>query len=129
MDNVNTASGRRYAYLAIGLIVLTLLVMDFNRRMTHLRNLEAEREVVKADLVTVLEQRRLLESQIEYARSEKSVEEHARVDAHMLKPGDTAVILVPGAGSDAQTAPPAVILPSEKSNPEKWLWLLTGPSP
>lgn len=129
MDTMNTASGRRYAYLALGLIVLTLLVMDFNRRMTLLRSLETEREVVKADLIAVLRERERLQGEIEAVQSERSVEEHARVDAHMIEPGDTAVILVPAPGSAPESPAEPAIPPPEKSNPEKWLWLLTGPSP
>ena len=41
---MKNTSGRRYAYLALGLIVIAWLVMDFNGRMSQLRRITAEQE-------------------------------------------------------------------------------------
>ena len=124
---MKNAPGRRYAYIALGLIVIAWLVMDFNGRMSQLRRITAEQEVVKGDLIHQMEIRAALETEIAYASSDKFVEAYAYMDAHQVRPGDISIILVPDGQSTPQPRPLPVEVQTEISNVEKWKWLFAGP--
>ena len=124
---MKNAPGRRYAYIALGLIVIAWLVMDFNGRTSQLRRITAEQEVVIGDLIHQMEIRATLESQIAYASSDKFVEAYAYMDAHQVRPGDISIILVPDGQSTPQPRPLPVVVQTEVSNIEKWKWLFAGP--
>ena len=123
---MKNAPGKRYAYLALGLVLLTLMVMDFNGRMTQLRRLEAEREIVHSSLIHLLEIKVDLERRIEFASSEQIVEEYARVDVLKLRPGDQPIIPIAQPGSLPQPTPAPVVTTPEPSNVERWGALFTG---
>ena len=127
MGKMKKVPGSRYAYLALGLILLTFLVMNFNERMSSLRRLEAERVIVRAYLVQQLEIQVELERELEHASSRQIVEEHARVDTHKIQRGDHPIILVPGPGSAPQPTPPPAVEQPEQNNLERWVWLVAGP--
>jgi hypothetical protein len=127
MDTMKNPSGRRYAYLALGLVVITWLVMDFNGRMSQLRRITAEREVVSADLINQMETRAALEEQIIYAKSDKFVEAYAYMDAHEVRSGDQRIILVPDSQSTPQPAPLPMVVVTESNNIQNWMALFTGP--
>lgn len=118
--------GKRFAYLALGLVLLTLMVMDFNGRMTQLRRLEAEREIVRSSLFHLLEIKVDMERRIESAGSNQTVEGHARVDNLLLRPGDIPIIPVAQPGGIAQPTPAPIVVPTEPNNLERWASLFTG---
>ena len=118
--------GKRFAYLALGLVLLTMMIMDFNGRMTQLRRLEAEREIVRSALIHLLEIKVDLERRIDDADTSQTVEGHARVDNLLLRPGDIPIIPVAQPGGFSQPAPAPVVVPDEPSNLERWASLFTG---
>ena len=85
-------SGRRYAYLVLGLIVMTILVMDFNERMSQLHHLTAEKELVMAYLIEQMETQVELKNAIEFAKSDAAVEKWAYEDAHKAREGDYRIV-------------------------------------
>ena len=123
---MKNAPGKRYAYLALGLVLLTLMVMDFNGRMTQLRRLEAERETARSSLIHLLGIKVDLERKIEHASSDQTVEEYARVDALKLRPGDQPIIPIAQPGGVPQPTPAPVETTPEPSNFERWVALFTG---
>ena len=113
--------GLKYALLVIGLVVLGLLVMDFNSRMADLRRL-SDRETVVAEEKASLERTEVyLETQVAYASSAGAVREEAYENLHMQREGDTAFVLIPETGS---TPMPTVIpAPTPQPDPNWRIWL------
>ena len=106
--------GWKYALVVIGLVVLTLLVMDFNNRMAELRRLSDKREDVALEATGLRETQVHLETQIAYASSEAAVVEWAYEDGHMVREGENLVIPLEYPGF----TPKVTIIPTEIPEPE-----------
>ena len=115
--------GWKYALLVIGLIVLTLLVMDFNNRMAELRRLSDKREDVAVEATNLIQTQVQLETQIVYATSEGAVEEWAYEEGHMVREGENLVIPLeyPGVTPKVTILPTATPVP--KTNWQIWVSL------
>ena len=115
--------GWKYALLVIGLIVLTLLVMDFNNRMAELRRLSDKREDVAVEATNLVQTQVQLKTQIAYATSDAAVEEWAYEEGHMVREGENLVIPLeyPGFTPEVTILPTAT--PEPKSNWQIWISL------
>ncbi len=103
-----------------GLVVLVVLIMDFNNRMAQLTRLRAQSEVVEARATEKMATRVALETEIAYASSDEAVEEWARVQGHMIQPGDHPVVPL-AVTQEAALAEPAPQPPPEPvQNWEIW---------
>ena len=111
----------RQIAMFIGLLVLVVLIMDFNNRMAQLTRLRAQAEVVEARATEKMGTRVALETEIAYASSDEAVEEWARVQGHMIKPGDHPVVPL----AVTQEAPLAEPTPMPSPEPvQNWeIWL------
>ena len=113
----------KYVLSALGIVILVLLIMDFNSRMAELRRLTSEKEVVGAQATQLVQTNVYLETQIAYATSERAVEEWAREKQRMQKPGDNPVVpLAPANSTPAPTSTPAVT-PKVVENWDLWMGL------
>ncbi len=106
--------GWKYALVVIGLVVLTLLVMDFNNRMAELRRLSDKREDVALEATGLMETQVHLETQIAYASSEAAVVEWAYEEGHMVREGENLVIPLEYPGF----TPKVTVIPTEIPEPE-----------
>ena len=115
--------GWKYALLVIGLIVLTLLVMDFNNRMAELRRLSDRRDDVAFEATDLMNTQVFLETQIAYATSEAAVDKWAYEEGHMVREGENLVIPLeyPGFTPEVTVLPTAT--PEPESNFQIWLSL------
>lgn len=109
----------------VGLLLLFLMVMDFNNRMTELARLRSQRESEQVRLDVLLGTQSALETAIAYATSIPSVEEWAREEGRYIMPGDfpIAPLPVPGFTPEPEVQP----APQEEpiSNWEAWFeWFL-----
>ena len=120
-------SGWRYALLVLGLAVLAVMVMDFNRRTADLRRLTTEKGAVGAQVTSLVETQNSLKEEVVYATSDAAVMEWAYQDGHMMRPGDVPVIPVPASQVTPVPTPTPVPTQVETSTWEKWLNLFTGP--
>ena len=122
-----SSQGWKYALLIGGVILMALLVMDFNSRMAELRRLTAEREIVAGRLNNQLQTQAVLKTQIAYATSDNAVADWAYEDGHMVRPGDNPV--VPVQSTQMVTIPTPLPAPTQQvmSNWERWLALFLGP--
>jgi hypothetical protein len=115
--------GWKYALLVIGLIVLTLLVMDFNNRMAELSRLSDKREDVASEATDLMHTQVYLETQIAYATSEAAVNQWAYEEGHMVREGENLVIPLeyPGFTPEVTIIPTAT--PEPESNIQIWFSL------
>ena len=106
--------GWKYALLVIGLVVLTLLVMDFNNRMAELRRLSDKREDVAIEATDLMHTQVYLKTQIAYANSESAVNEWAYEEGHLVREGENLVIPLEYPGF----TPKVTIIPTSTPEPE-----------
>ncbi len=115
--------GWKYALVVIGLIVLTLLVMDFNNRMAELRRLSDKKEDVAVEATGLMQTQVHLQTQLAYATSEAAVVEWAYEEGHMVREGENLVIPLeyPGFTPEVTVIPTAT--PEPESNLQIWFSL------
>jgi len=115
--------GWKYALLVIGLVVLTLLVMDFNNRMAGLRRLGDKREDVVIEATDLMHTQVYLETQIAYATSEAAVNEWAYEEGHMVREGENLVIPLEYPGFTPKVTIIPTATPEPESNLQIWFSL------
>jgi hypothetical protein len=115
--------GWKYALVVIGLIVLTLLVMDFNNRMGELRRLSDKREDVAVEATDLMNTQVHLETQIAFATSEAAVVEWAYEEGHMVREGENLVIPLEYPGFTPKVTIIPTATPEPESNLEIWFSL------
>ena len=115
--------GWKYALLIIGLVVMTFMVMDFNSRMSELRRLRDERDVVAEQATNLVMTQSHLETQIAYATSEQAVLEWAYQEGRMTREGD--ILIVPLPPGEATTFATVDVTPTaEVVDPWRIWWAL-----
>jgi hypothetical protein len=115
--------GWKYALIVIGLLVLTLLVMDFNDRMAGLKRLSEQKERVVVEVTSLFSTQVALETQIAYATSEAALAAEVRQYWHWIQEGDILVVPLEPPGSTPQSAVIPVITQYTRANWEVWLSL------
>jgi cell division protein FtsB len=113
--------GWKYAMLVIGLVILALLVMDFNNRMADLRRLSDQRQVVAAQVAELEQTKVSLETQIAYATSEGAVRQWAYQEGRWVQQGD--VLVVPVSPAESTPAPQATLTPTPQPGSNWKIWL------
>ena len=113
--------GWKYALLVIGLVVMGLLVMDFNSRMTDLRRLRDRETVVAEEKASLERTKAYMESQVAYATSAIAVREEAYQNLHMQQPDDHVFVLIEEAGSTP--VPTVMPAPTPQPDPNWKIWL------
>src|SRR5574341_1585923 len=118
-------NSRRVA-IFVGVLMLILMVMDFNARLEELNRLKKSVKVISAQATQVAETQVALQTQVAYAGSDQAVQDWARSEGHYALPGDQPVIPIgqPGAAS-LQPAEPTTT-PTPMSNWQIWWNLFFG---
>ncbi len=110
---------KRVFFAVLG-IVLVLLLVDFNQRMTLLTRLRREEKELTEYYSQLESTRTALEAELIYAQSDQAVERWAREDAMMIQPGDIPIVLLPPA---EQVPTPSIIEPVIIEKIKKWeIW-------
>ena len=85
----------RKKVLGVGaIIVLVLVMMNLNSRLSEYFHLDKERDKLGTQVGYLQLTRSSLDTQVAYATSDQAVEDWARNEAHMAKPGDVVVIQI-----------------------------------
>ncbi len=108
------------------LIILVLLMMDFNNRMSDLLRLNSQHDQISTEVANLVSTQKSLEEKIAYATSDVAVQEWARQEAHMAQPGDIPIVPVAPPGNTPQPAVIAVPTPVPVSNWQVWQALFFG---
>ncbi|MDD5367886.1 MAG: septum formation initiator family protein, partial [Anaerolineaceae bacterium] len=88
---------------AAALVVLILLMMDFNNRMGEMLRLNDQRKEMGAHMTQLVATQQYLKEQIAYATSDVAVQEWARQEGHMIQPGDVPIVPVEPSGQVTPT--------------------------
>jgi cell division protein FtsB len=110
----------------VGVIVLILLMLDFNSRMADLSRLKNQRDKLSTQDAQLVQTEQFLDTRIAYATSDVAVQDFARNNGKMIQPGD--ILLVPLSPGDRtpQTTPFATSVTVQVDNWQRWFALFFG---
>jgi len=114
----------RQILIIASIIVVVFLLLDYQSRLKQLNEIEAQRDIVAANVVELKQTQQALQKQLEYAKSDAMVEEFARVDLNAGQSGDVRVVPI-GVGDITPTpVPTQVATPAPIEKWEVWLALI-----
>ena len=118
-------SPRRVAIFA-GILVLILMVIDFNARLEELNVLKKHGASLAVEATQVMQTQVALQTQVAYAGSDQAVEDWARGEGHYVQPEDQPVVPIGQPGTiPLQVAQPTPV-PTPMSNWQVWWNLFFG---
>ncbi len=116
---------RRVAVFA-GILVLFLMVIDFNSRLEELNLLKAHAAVLGAQATEGVQTQVALQTQVAYAGSDQAVEDWARGEAHYVLPEDQPVVPIGQPGTAPLQSVEPTPTPKPMSNWQVWWNLFFG---
>ena len=116
---------RRIAAFA-GILVLILMVMDFNSRLETFNVLRKQAAIVSTQATQAMQTQLALQTQVAYASSDQVVHEWARSEGHYVQGGDQPVVPVEVPGLAPATLSSPTALPTQMANWEIWWELFFG---
>lgn len=110
----------------VGILVLILMIMDFNARLETLNALKNQAGIVSAQGTQAMQTQMALQTQVAYAQSDQVVHEWARNEGHYIQNGDQPVVPVevPGLVPEALSTPTP--FPTPMPNWQVWWNLFFG---
>jgi cell division protein FtsB len=114
------------AWLAVLVIVGTLLAVQFGRQVYANWEIGQRAEAIQAEIAAIEEENLRLEQELDYVRSDAFVSAEARRLANLGLPGERVLIIPPG----AEAPLPADLAALEAPKPllEQWVELFFGRS-
>ncbi len=112
--------------IILGVLILVLLMMDFNTRMGDLSRLKSQRDTLSAEEARLAQTEQSLNTQIAYATSDQAVQDYARNDGKMVQPGDIPLVPVAPQGSTPRPTQIVTAVPTQVQNWQRWLALFFG---
>ncbi len=110
----------------VGILILVLMVIDFNSRLEELNLLRSHAGTLGIQATQGVETQSALQTQVAYAGSNQAVEDWARGEGHYAQPNDQVVVPVGQPGTTPiQTAEPTPA-PTPMSNWQIWWDLFFG---
>jgi hypothetical protein len=116
---------RRVA-IFVGILVLFLMVIDFNSRLEELNLLKRHATGLGAQATEAVQTQVSLQTQVAYAASDQAVEDWARGEGHYVQPEDQAVIPIGQPGSAPIETPSPTPIPTPMPNWQVWWNLFFG---
>jgi hypothetical protein len=110
----------------VGILVLVLMVVDFNARLEELNLLRKHAESLGVQATQAVQTQVALQTQVAYAASDQAVEDWARTEGHLVQPGDEPVVPVGQPGTAPLQQPTPVPLPTPMANWQVWWNLFFG---
>ena len=116
----------RRVVIAIGILVLVFIVLEFNRRLEELNMLSAQSKLTEMQVTQAVQTQLALQTQVAYAGSDAAVEEWARTDGHFIQDGDLPVVPLGQPGTSPIEASTPTSIPTQPPNWEVWWDLFFG---
>jgi hypothetical protein len=84
--------------IGLGVLLLALVILEFNTRLDELNKLTEERDLIRIQATQSILTQLALQTAVAYGESGAAVEAWARSDGHYIIPGDQPVVplAVPG---------------------------------
>ena len=114
--------------IVVGVVVLILLMLDFNSRMADLSRLKNQRDRLSTEEALLVQTEQFLDTRIAYATSNVAVQDYARNDGKMVQPGDFLLVPVSPGGSTPQPTTTPPVSTTVVDNWERWFALFFGQS-
>ena len=107
------------------IVVIILLMAEFNNRMTELNRLTVQRDRAAAQITSLVQTQSAVGTQIAYATSAAAVEEFAYEEGRLVRPGDHPVVPLTNGEQEVLTPVPVTPINTEDfvQNWEVWLAL------
>jgi cell division protein FtsB len=112
--------------IVLGVLILVLLMMDFNTRMGDLSRLKAQREKLSTQESQLAQTEQALNTQIAYATSDVAVQDYARNDGKMVQSGDVPLVPISPQGTTPQPTVTTTSVPTAVDNWQRWFALFFG---
>lgn len=109
-----------------GILVLMLMVIDFNARLEELNLLRKHEDVISIQATQAIQTQVALQTQLAYAGSDQAVQDWARSEGHYVQPGDQLVIPVGEPGGSPSQAESPTPTPTPAPNWQVWWNLFFG---
>jgi len=122
----NLSVNIRRILVGVGIIVLILMVINFNRRLENLDTLNKQDSDVQVQATQAVQTQVDLQTQVAFAGSTEAVNEWARTEGHYVQEGDQPVVPIGQPGStpiDSSTPTPT---PTPMANWQVWWNLFFG---
>ncbi len=103
-----------------GILVLVMVLIEFNARLEDLNRLSDQREEVRSAATQVMQTQVALQTQVAYAGSTAAVEQWARTEGHYVQEGDQPVIPVGQPGSEPVVVSTVTSMPTSMPNWQVW---------
>jgi cell division protein FtsB len=116
----------RRVLIIAGIVILVLMMMDFNNRLVELNRLKKQAQVLSVQATQLIATQQALLTEVAYAASDQAVEEWARREGHYVREGDQAVVPVPLPGSDPMQNATPTPTPTPLPNWQVWWNLFLG---
>jgi hypothetical protein len=116
---------RRVA-IFVGILILVLMVMDFNARLEELNLLKKHAAVLGAQATEAIQTQAALQTQVAYAGSDDAVQDWARGEGHLIQPDDQPVVPVGKPGTAPIQATDPTPVPTPATNWQIWWNLFFG---
>jgi hypothetical protein len=110
----------------VALIVVILLMMDFNTRLGEMLRLNDQRTQMGIQVTQLAATQEYLQNQIAYATSDIAVQQWAREEGHMVQKGDVPIIPIPAANVTPQPVAIPTATVQTVSNWQVWQALFFG---
>jgi len=110
----------RRVLIAAAVIVLVLMVADFNHRLESLNSLNKQAAIRQAQATQAVQTRSALETQVAFAGSTEAVNDWARTEGHYIQDGDQAVVPVGQPGSPPIVTEAPAPTPTTPANWQVW---------
>lgn len=116
----------RRVIIFAAILVLMLMVIDFNARLEELNLLRKHEGVVSIQATQAVQTQAALQTQLAYAGSDQAVQDWARQEGHYVQPGDQLVIPVGGPNTTPAQAQSPTPPPTPLPNWQIWWNLFFG---
>jgi hypothetical protein len=116
----------RRVVIFVGILILFLMVVDFNSRLEELNLLKNHASSLGAQATEAVQTQIALQTQVAYASSDQAVEDWARGEGHYVQPEDQPVVPVGQPGTAPVQAPSPTPIPTPMPNWQVWWNLFFG---
>ena len=116
---------RRVA-IFVGILLLILMVMDFNARLEDLNRLKKQAAIVSVQATQAIQTQEALQTEVAYASSDQAVQDWARSEGHYVKPGDQPLVPIGQPGINPIQSLEPTPIPTPMSNWQVWWNLFFG---